>query len=232
MMYMTYVILAFLACGAILAAIVWFRGRRRDTDPFESKIRQATKLKWKKTAEITKDGEGASWARRSVRFVRGKEEAVLWHKDATVILVRDHAPPTFDDFIELERWIESNPRDPDADTVTGEILYLRKIERFVTRAGYFEPLLEARATDKGFFALESLLHKVGYAASEDAEVLAALTLDALIRYQKDRNTGLRWLSGFEKDIRAGLTPEARIRYQKDMVATFRFLSGSEKDIGL
>ena len=32
-------------------------GEHRDATPFESKIRQATKLKWKMVAEITKDGE-------------------------------------------------------------------------------------------------------------------------------------------------------------------------------
>jgi hypothetical protein len=47
-----------------------------ETDPFRSKIEQAIKLKWKKTFEITKDGEDPlPRAKRSVHFVRGKESS-------------------------------------------------------------------------------------------------------------------------------------------------------------
>jgi hypothetical protein len=74
-------------------------------------MKEAVKMRWTRTAEIKKDGQGPVWARRSVRFARGDEEAVVWYRDATVTLVRDYAPRTFDDFIELEWWIRENPRD-------------------------------------------------------------------------------------------------------------------------
>jgi len=162
---------------------------------------QAAEFGWDKTREITEDGVVTAWAKRSAGFMRGKEEAVLWYKDATVTLVRDYAPPTFDDFIELDEWIKRNPRDLGADFATGEKLYLREIERFVTRQGYFEALLEATATDEALFRAVYSFHKTGYTAREDPVVVAALTLDALIRYQKDRGSGLRWLSGLEGNIR-------------------------------
>jgi hypothetical protein len=88
-------------------------------------------LKWKQTAEITENGQGAEWTKRSVRFVRGKEEAVLWHKDATVTLVRLYVPLDFDDFIELEEFITKHPREPDLDDATSERKYLQEMELFL-----------------------------------------------------------------------------------------------------
>jgi hypothetical protein len=148
-----YLVIVFLlaAAAAIWAAIRWYRSRELETDPIKLRMRQAAKMKWRATATVPEDGHGAAWTQASVRFVRGKEEAVLWYKDATVTLVRDYAPPTFDDFVELDRWIKRNPRDAEVDTATGERLYLREIERFVTRHGHFSSLLETTATDRDFF---------------------------------------------------------------------------------
>jgi hypothetical protein len=201
-MYLVYAILVLLGCAVIWAAIRRYRGHERETDPIKLRMRQAAKMKWKQTAEITENGQGAAWTQRSVRFVRGKEEAVLWYKDATITLVRDYAPPTFDDFIELEQWIKRNPRDTEVDAATGERLYLREIERFVIRHGHLSPLLEATATDKAFFMAVATFHKAGYMAREAPEVVAALTLDALVRYEKDRNAALRFLTSLENDFRA------------------------------
>jgi hypothetical protein len=141
-MYLVYAIIIFVACITIWAAIRWYRRRERIADPIKVRMRQAAKMKWTETARVTEDGQGALWTQRSVRFVRGKEEAVLWYKDATVTLVRDYAPPTFDDFVELERWVQKSPRDAEADAATGERLYLREIERFVIRHGHFSTLVE------------------------------------------------------------------------------------------
>lgn len=203
-MYVAYAILVLLFGAAIWAAIRWYRSRERETDPIKLKMRQAAKLKWEQTAEVTEDGQGAAWTQRSVRFARGKEEAVLWHKDATITLVRDYAPPTFDDFIELEQWLKKNPRDAEADSATGEKLYLREIERFVIRHGHFEPLLGATATDKDFFMVVATFQKAGYLAKEAPVIVAALTLDALMRYEKDRNAALRFLMVLEEGYRSEL----------------------------
>jgi hypothetical protein len=202
-MYLVIVFLLAAAAAAIWAAIRWYRSRELETDPIKSRMRQAAKMKWKETATVTEDGHGAAWTQGSVRFVRGKEEAVLWYKDATVTLVRDYAPPTFDDFVELEQWIKRNPRDAEVDAATGERLYLREIERFVIRHGHFSSLLETTATDKDFFMAIATFHKAGYMAQEEPVVVAALTLEALMRYQKDRNAALRFVSGLKKDIGAG-----------------------------
>jgi hypothetical protein len=83
-----YLLLPLLVGFIIWTAIRWYRSGERETDPIKLRIRQAAKLKWQQTAEIEADGQGASWARRSMHFVRGKEEAVLWHKGTTVTLVR------------------------------------------------------------------------------------------------------------------------------------------------
>ena len=192
--------IALLACGVSWVAIRWYRGRERESDPYKSKIRQAAKLGWKQTAEVMEDGFGASWTQRSVRFVRGKEEAVLWYKDTTITLVRDYAPATFDDFIELEKWIKKNPRDAEIDTATGERLYLLETERFVTRHGHSMSFLEAQATDEAFFMAVYKLHKAGYDAQENPLLIAGLMLEALL-YQKDRDKALRFLSGFANDVK-------------------------------
>jgi hypothetical protein len=164
------------------------------------RMREAAKLKWEKTIEVVPDEHSPTWTQRSTVFTRGKEEAILWRKDATITLVRDYAPPTFDDFVSLEEWIKKNPRDREVDDATGERLYLREIERFVIRNGHFRLLLEATATDQDFFYATYKLQKTGYAAQQDPVVVAALILEALTRYQEDQDAALRLLRGLEKDI--------------------------------
>ena len=93
------------ACSAVWLAIRRYRSRQRGSDPYKSRIRQAAKFGWKQIAEVPEDGFGAAWTQRSIRFARRDEEAVLWHKDATITLVREDAPFNFDDFSRLE---ESN----------------------------------------------------------------------------------------------------------------------------
>jgi len=202
-MYLIYAFVFLVAAAAIWVVVRWYRSRAHETDPIKSRLRQAARMKWRETGTVKEDGYGAAWTKRSVRFVRGKEEAVLWHKDATITLVRDYAPPTLDDFVELEQWIKRNPRDPEVDTATGERLYLREIERFVIRLGHFSSLLETTATDKDFFMAIATFHKAGYLAQEAPVVIAALTLEALMRYEKDRRAAMRFLSGLKKDIGAG-----------------------------
>lgn len=195
-----YTIVALLALASIGGVLYWYGFSGRKTDAVMFRMKQAAKLKWKKVAEIKSDDHTPAWTQRSVVFARGKEEAVLWYKDATVTLVRDYAPSTFDDFIELEEWLIKNPRDSEVDAATGERLYLRQIERFVIRNGHFSSLLEATATDKSFFNAVYALQKTGYAVEEDPIVVAALMLEGLMRYQKSREAGLRFLIGLAKDI--------------------------------
>ena len=107
-------------------------------------------MKWNKTAEVNEDGQWAPWTRRSVHFARGKEEAVLWYKDAAITLVRRNVPFQFDDFLELETFISNYPRENDIDgidDVAGELKYLREIELFVVRHGYQDDLIHIKATD-------------------------------------------------------------------------------------
>jgi hypothetical protein len=147
-----FILVALFACSAIWLAIRWHRSRQRENDPYKSRIRQAAKLGWKQTVEVPEDGFGAAWAQRSMRFVRGNDEAVLWHKDATITLVRVNAPFNFDDFVDVETWIKANPIAAEADLATEEgILYIREIEKFVVRHGYYIPFLETLAFDPEFF---------------------------------------------------------------------------------
>jgi hypothetical protein len=188
-----YLIFAVALFGALAVAwYIWVKRKTKMTEPIEILVKQAAKLKWIQTGKVEKDGYGAAWTQRSIRFVRGKEEAVLWSKDATITLVRVHAPPTFESFLELENWLTKNPDVDDGDA-DPEILYLREIERFVIRHGHFMPLLEAKATNKTFFYSIVKLQKSGYAANEDPIVVAALTLDALLSYGKDRSRALDFL---------------------------------------
>lgn len=164
------------------------------------RMKQAAKLKWKQTFEIEEDGYGATWAKRSVGFVRGKEEAVLWHKDATITLVRLHASLDFDDFIELEEFIAKHPREADLDDATDEIRYLREMELFVIRHGYRDDLMHIQATDYDFLVAFGKLFKAGLAAGEDAVVVAALVLHVIQFYEQDRERSLRWLTKTTEDF--------------------------------
>jgi hypothetical protein len=193
-MYLAYTIGFLLVCTAIWAAIHWYRSQKSETDPITLRMREAAKLKWKKTAEVKEDGYGAPWTQRSVRFARGKEEAVLWFKDATITLVRLNAPLDFDDFIELEEFIDKHPREHEVEDAIGERKYLREIELFVIRHGYRDDLMHIQATDIQFLTAFGKLFKAGYAANEDS-VIAALVLDGILRYQKDPNGAVNFLTG-------------------------------------
>jgi hypothetical protein len=173
------------------------------TGPVEALVRQAVNMNWKQVHEIKKDDVSAdsfAQAMVSIRFERGNEEAVVWRKDATVTLVRVHAPPTFDSFEEIEHWLAENPENNDDNGVTEEALYLREIEKFIIRMGHFDTLLEAQI-DKEFFFASAKYHKAAYLAGESDKVVAALTLEALRRYQIDRALGISWLIGFERDCK-------------------------------
>jgi hypothetical protein len=167
----------------------------------ESKIRQAIKLKWKKTTEVTKDEAGLPFTRRCVRFARGKEEAVLWYKDAKVTLVRLNLPFKFDDFIELKKFIAEYPRNPDLDDVTGEVKYRREIELFFVRHGHQDDLMHIQATDNEFFIAFQKLIEAGYAARKASVVVAGLVLQAVQQfYKQDRERAIRWLAKTTDDL--------------------------------
>jgi len=187
--------LVLLACSAIWALIRRCGRGTLEPDQFKLKITQAARMRWRKASEVTHDGQGAAWAHRSVHFVRGEEETVLWHKDATITLLRDHGPLAFVDFIELEQWLRQSSRDPETDGMAGESAYLQEVERFVMRHGYYLRLREAAAADRAFLLAVTAFHETAYAAREEPVVVGALTLEAFMRYQKDRNAGLRFLAG-------------------------------------
>jgi hypothetical protein len=175
--------------------------RSMEADPFEAKIGQALKLRWKKKAEIAKDGEGGlTWTKRSVLFSHGDEEAVLWHKDSTITLVRPHLPLDFDDFAELEEFIARYPREAD-DDATDELRYLRKMELFFVRHGYRDDLARIQGTDYAFLVAFGELFKAGYAAGEDSVVLAALVLHVIQFYEQDRERSIRWLTRTTEDLK-------------------------------
>jgi hypothetical protein len=138
------------------------RNEKPEPDQIKLLLKQAKDLKWEKAGEIQADGQGAEWMQRSIRFVRGKEEAVLWYKDATITLIWDWVSREFSDFIEIEEWVKNNPRDSEVDKLNGERLYLRNIDRFITRHGHSFDLLGAMATDADFSKFVDIFQKAGY----------------------------------------------------------------------
>jgi hypothetical protein len=171
--------------------------------PFELKIKQAAAFKWTKKAEITKDGEDASWAKRCVQFIRGDEEAVLFHKNATITLVRD-VSLDFDDFSELEEFIKEHPKEANDDEETEELRYLREMELFFIRRGYRDSMMHILATEYPFMEAYCNVFKAGYAARENCALVAALVLDAIQYYEQDRDYSLRRLTAIIEALRIGI----------------------------
>jgi hypothetical protein len=164
-------------------------------------MKQAAKLKWKKVAEVKESGLGAPWTQPSVRFARGNDEAVLWYEDATITLVRLNVPFDFGDFIELEEFVVTHPREHDIDDANEELKYLREIELFAIRHGYRDDLTYIQATDIQFFTAYGNLFKAGYAANEESVVIGALVLDGILRYKKDQIGAINFLTRLIDDIR-------------------------------
>ena len=167
-------------------------------------------MHWVQTATVQKDGQGAAWTKRSIRLRRGDEEAVIWYKDATITLVRVHHPPTFDSFVELERWLATNP-NTDLDTDNDEILYYREIAKFVIRHGHFTPLLEVQGADQAFSHASFRLYKSGHLAREAPVLIAAFALDALSHYQTDRRRSLELLAWMENECRSKSVPASSLK---------------------
>ena len=108
-------------------------------DPFQFKTKQAAKLKWKQSGAVSKDGEAAPFTKRCIRFVRGAEEAALWYKQANVTLARLNVPFGFGDFVELEEFLETHPKE--TDDATDEVKYLCEMELFFIRHGYRDDMM-------------------------------------------------------------------------------------------
>jgi TPR repeat protein len=147
------------------------------------------------------------------RLTRENEEAIIWHKTGNVLLVRVHCPLTFDDFIELERWLaheEKSAEPGDEEDVGGEILYYREIEKYIIRHGYFEPLLHVEATDEEFLTASFKIKKAGYMAGEPADRVGALTLEALSRYDKNREASLEFFATHERDFQSAKQTPSQI----------------------
>ncbi|MFB9262841.1 hypothetical protein ACFFWD_06585 [Bradyrhizobium erythrophlei] len=180
----------------------------RKPNPFDSKIRQAPKYKWKKTTEVPHDGTEAPFTKRSVRFIRGKEEAVLWHKDAKITLVRLNVPFEFEDFVELEEFIATHPREDDLDNTTGETRYSREMELFFVRHRCSDDMMHIQATDYEFLVAFAKLRKAAYAAGEASVVVAGYVLYAVVQfYNKDRKRAIRWLTSQADDYVRGSASE-------------------------
>ena len=182
------------AVGVICALALWALWKRHN-HPAQVLARQAAGLNWVRVGTIKKDGY------RNAHLMRDNEEAIIWHKTANVLLVRLHCPLTFDDFIELERWLareEKRAEPDDEEEVSDEILYYREIEKYVTRRGYFEPLIETQGTDERFFVASMRVQKAGFLTGEPVNVVAAVILKALECYGKSRKLSLEYLAKFEK----------------------------------
>lgn len=182
------------AVGVICALALWALWKRHN-HPAQVLARQAAGLNWVQVGTIRKDGY------RNARLMRDNEEAIIWHKSGNVLLVRLHCPITFDNFIELERWLareEKSEEPEDAEEVSEEKLYYREIEKFITRHGYFEPLIETQGTDERFFVASMRVQKAGYLAGQPVNVVAAVILKALECYGKNRELSLEYLAQFEQ----------------------------------
>ena len=181
-----------------MAAIRWHRAQ--GVDPFKLKIKQAANYRWQRDAAVARDGEAAPFTRRCVRFIRGREEAVLWHRDLKITLVRLNLPFDFDDFGELEEFIATHPREADLDDAAGELKYLREMELFFVRHGFRDEMMHLQATDYEFLVTYGKLFKAGYAANVESLVVAAFVLNAVQFYEQDRKRTMRWLTETTKDF--------------------------------
>ena len=85
--------------------------------------------------------------------------------------------------VDVEKWIKANPIAAEVDIATEEGLYIREIEKFVVRHGYYMSFLEARAFDQEFFMGFFKLYKAGYDAQENPRLIAGLMLEALMRVE-------------------------------------------------
>jgi hypothetical protein len=190
------------AIVAACAVVLLWRSKAV-THPADALVKQAISMGWQKESEIPKDGYPRPWAKRSVRLVRDDDEAVAWYQDATVTLIR-RAPLSFDDFVELERWLATHEADDDDDEeVSPEIQYYRDIERFVVRQGHFEDMVAAEGTDEFFCKAVMNFRKAGYLAQEDAPVIAMITLEALLKHRTDRQGSILFMVGIIKQFADG-----------------------------
>jgi uncharacterized protein len=195
-----------IAVGTICAYAFWSLWKTH-SHPAQVLLRQAINMNWVRVGTIKKDGY------RNVRLTRENEEAIICRKAGDVLLVRVHCPLTFDDFIELERWLaheEKSAEPGDEEDVGEEILYYREIEKYIIRHGYFEPLLHTQATDEEFGIASLKIRKAGYLAGKPANLVGALILEALSRYDKNREASLEFFATNERDFQSAKQTPSQI----------------------
>ena len=183
---------------AVAAYVLWFLWKNH-THPALILLRQAVNMNWVAAGMVEKDGY------RNVRLTREDEEAVIWYKTGNVLLVRPHLPLTFNDFIELERWMaleeERAEEEEKEDEELKEFrLFLREFERIIMLHGYFEELLSAQGTDEQFSIASMKLQRAGFFARKTPAAVAALILKALAQYDKTREGSLEFLAKHEKEF--------------------------------
>jgi hypothetical protein len=153
-------------------------------------VHQAEEMNWIKVVTIERDGHPICWLKRSVRLSRGDEEAVVWYQGATITLVRANHAPTFDNFEDLDTFLQTDIKD-EISSDSARIRYICEIQKYITRMGYRAPFLEA-AFDKNFYYAYLRFIDFGLKIDEPPEFIAALALEALLRHQENPQSAIHF----------------------------------------
>jgi len=159
--------------------------------------RQAANMNWVAIGTI-EDAAGF----RDLRVTRAGIEAVISFRHGNVRLVVPRHQASFRDFVELERWLGAQELRADGGEETHdgdpEILFYRAVEKYITEMGFYEPLLVLQGSDEQYCIAAMKMQKAGYYARKSPKVVGALTMDAVRKYDANRELAILFLQALER----------------------------------
>lgn len=175
-----------LIIGFFVLHLMW----KAYTDQSHVLGRQAANMNWIAVGRV-EDADGY----KNVKLARNGMEAVISFQNKNVELVYPPHSAPFKDFIELERWITKLEEDDinEEELDDEELNYYEEINRITASYGFYEPLLELQGTDPEFCIASMDLHKTGYETGKSPRSVAALTVEAVHEYKKNRELSIIFL---------------------------------------
>lgn len=213
--------------GTVVALIVLRHLWRAYKHPAAALGRQAVNMGWVAAVGHTKDAEGF----RDVRLSRDGVTATISFRGQNVKVESSRGTTVCRNFVEAEQWLvtvsthpvpDGAPPDPFAQVLLGddvpplpdhlentpEMRYYEEVEGFMRHMGRYEQVLESQGLDSEFGIATLETYKAGYVAGTSAKVIGALVMDAAHKHRGNRDFGIEFLRGVQRNLEKEVRPNA------------------------
>lgn len=161
------------------------------THPAAVLVRQAVNMGWVGSGTLTVDGY------RNTKLSRDGMTSVVWHKDQNVELIDPPATHRFKDFVELERWLAS---DPGSEPDTPEMTYMRDVDDYIRSLGHYDNLVLPAQTVEPFLAACAVVYKAGFETGTSTKVVGMHIAEGANKFNHNSEFGILYLQNIAKGL--------------------------------